>query len=502
MFFLAILPILVVVSCMLFLKWGSEKAVPLGLAVGLLIAWLKFGLTGEVISVAAGKSVFIALNVLLILWAAVMLFKLVDLHGGIQAVADVLEAMTLDKGWLTVVLAWCLTGVVEGLAGFGLPMAIVGALLLGLGVPPIHAVAAAAIGNGWSVCYGSMASVFEILNSVTHIEPMVFAPYTAYFLALGNLLTGFALAAVLGQLRHWRRMLVLWVIMASVLIGLSVIGVYMLAGFIASLAGIAAGILISRNPDSVPLSAEKRYSLNVGLRAYGFLTVLSMILSIVQPLRRYLLPFVVKTEFPAVETATGFVTPAGPSYAFKVFLHPAFFLITTILVMFALFDQGKFRRSALFSTAFRQTWDSGKYATIGIIAMVLLSTIMEHTGMSSVMANGLADFAGGAYPLVAPFIGMLGTFATGSNSNSNVLFGALQQKITLSLNLNEGIIMGAQNAGGSLGSMIAPAKLVLGCSTTGLEKKDGLVLRKTLPYGLGTTFIVGLFVWLLSTISK
>lgn len=122
--------------------------------------------------------------------------------------------------------------------------------------------------------------------------------------------------------------------------------------------------------------------------------------------------------------------------------------------------------------------------------------------MSSVMANGLADFAGGAYPLVAPFIGMLGTFATGSNSNSNVLFGALQQKITLSLNLNEGIIMGAQNAGGSLGSMIAPAKLVLGCSTTGLEKKDGLVLRKTLPYGLGTTFIVGLFVWLLSTISK
>lgn len=500
-FLWAILPILVVVSCMLFLKWGSERAVPLGLAVGLVIAWLKFGLNGDVLAVAAGKSVFIALNVLLILWSAVLLFKLVDINGGIKALAEVLESMSNDRGWLTVVLAWCLTGVVESLAGFGLPMAIVGALLLGLGVPPIQAVAAAAIGNGWSVCYGSMASVFEILNSVTGIEPMVFAPYTAYFLAFANLLTGFSIALVLGQLKHWKRMLLLWLIMAVTVVVLSLIGLYMIAGFIASMAGIAAGILIARNPDLADLTSEKRHSLNIGLKAYGFLTLLSVVLSAVQPIRQFLVQFVVKTGFPAVTSSTGYTTPAGSSYAFKVFLHPAFFLLATVAVIFLIFRQGKLPRCRLFREAFLQTWDSGKYATIGIIAMVLLATIMEHTGMSQIIANSLANFTGAAFPFVSPLIGMIGTFATGSNSNSNVLFGALQQKIAASLQLNESIILGAQNAGGSLGSMIAPAKLVLGCSTTGLEKKDGLVLRMTLPYAIVTTLLVGALVWIVSTMS-
>lgn len=497
-FFLAILPILVIVSCMLFLKWGSEKAVPAGLLVGLIISWWKFGLNWQVLGVAEGKGIFIALNVLLILWSALFLFKLVDINGGTQAISDLLESMSADKGWLAVVMAWCLTGAIEGLAGFGLPMAIVGALLIGIGVSPITAVAAAAIGNGWSVSYGSMASVFEILSSVTGVNPQIFAPYTGLLLSFVIFLSGFGLAAVLGQLKHWRRILGLGLLMAVVQGVLTRVGVYILAGFIASLVGIAAGILVSRKAAPQPLSLRKQKSLQIAIRGYGVLTVIAIIFSLIQPLRRWVGKVTFNVQFPAVKTNLGLVTPAASSYTFHIFLHTAFYILATVVIVFLLFRQGEHTRAELFSIAWQQSLKSAKHATIGIIAMVALSVVMEHTGMSLVIANGLITFTGGGFPLVSPLIGVIGTFATGSNSNSNVLFGALQNDIARTVGLNQGLILGAQNAGGSLGSMIAPAKLVVGTSNTGLEGRDGEVLRVTLLYGLGIAVILGVVVLVLS----
>ena len=98
---------------------------------------------------------------------------------------------------------------------------------------------------------------------------------------------------------------------------------------------------------------------------------------------------------------------------------------------------------------------------------------------------------GGAFPLISPFIGLLGAFMTGSNTNSNVVFTALQQSTAGLVGASTAVILAAQTTGGALGSMIAPAKLIVGCSTAGLEGKEGQVLRITLRYGLAIALLAG-----------
>lgn len=139
---------------------------------------------------------------------------------------------------------------------------------------------------------------------------------------------------------------------------------------------------------------------------------------------------------------------------------------------------------------------------IGVATMVGLSAVMDHSGMTIRLAEAIAQLFGAAFPIISPLLGMIGAFATGSNNNSNVLFGSLQENIALILKLSPAIIVAAQTAGGSLGSMIAPAKLIIGCSTVNISGKDGDVLRRTLPYGLGIAFVMGIATYLLVIISK
>jgi lactate permease len=103
---------------------------------------------------------------------------------------------------------------------------------------------------------------------------------------------------------------------------------------------------------------------------------------------------------------------------------------------------------------------------------------------------------GQAFPLASPLVGILGAFATGSNTNSNVLFGPMQKSIAGLLGVAPAVLLAAQTAGGSLGSMIAPAKLIVGCSTVGLAGRDGEVLRITLPYGALIGLALGVVTWL------
>ena len=129
---------------------------------------------------------------------------------------------------------------------------------------------------------------------------------------------------------------------------------------------------------------------------------------------------------------------------------------------------------------------------IGIVTMVGMALAMTDSGMTYALANGMKSVAGAFYPLVAPFIGVLGAFMTGSNTNSNILFGALQRDTAMLLGISTTAVLAAQTTGGALGSMLAPAKVVVGCSTVGLAGQEGPVLRRGVAYGLAIAAVMGL----------
>jgi lactate permease len=130
-------------------------------------------------------------------------------------------------------------------------------------------------------------------------------------------------------------------------------------------------------------------------------------------------------------------------------------------------------------------------SSVSIASMVAMAVIMEDAGMTDTLARGLAEGIHSLYPMVAPWIGALGAFMTGSNTNSNVVFGALQLKTAQLLGYSAALILAAQTAGAALASVIAPTKVVVGASTAGMAGHEGDVMRKLLVY-------IGLLVLLIS----
>jgi lactate permease len=122
--------------------------------------------------------------------------------------------------------------------------------------------------------------------------------------------------------------------------------------------------------------------------------------------------------------------------------------------------------------------------SFSILAMVSMAVIMEQAGMTDVIARGMAGVLGTLFPLVSPWIGALGAFMTGSNTNSNVVFGALQRQTAELLGFSLAVILAAQTAGGSLGSLAAPAKIIVGASTTHLAGREGRILGRLAGYVL------------------
>jgi lactate permease len=139
-------------------------------------------------------------------------------------------------------------------------------------------------------------------------------------------------------------------------------------------------------------------------------------------------------------------------------------------------------------------------SSVSIASMVAMAVIMQNSGMTDTLARGLANSMGWAYPIIAPWIGALGAFMTGSNTNSNVVFGALQLRTAQLLGYTAAIILGAQTAGAALASILAPTKIVVGASTAGMAGKEGDVLRKLLAYTavllILISFLAMLSVWL------
>jgi lactate permease len=115
--------------------------------------------------------------------------------------------------------------------------------------------------------------------------------------------------------------------------------------------------------------------------------------------------------------------------------------------------------------------------TLGILAMVGMAAVMEQAGMIQALAEALAGAAGSSFALVSPWIGALGAFVTGSNTSSNLMFGALQADTAGLLGLHVPLVLALQNVGGALGSVVSPTKVIVAVSTLGLMGQEGRVMR-------------------------
>jgi lactate permease len=244
-------------------------------------------------------------------------------------------------------------------------------------------------------------------------------------------------------------------------------------------------------------SIINRYPLAGAIFPYLLMTVIVLLGQVV--FKENLSIITLNPSFPEVTTSFGWRIPAGPGRSISLFGHAGALLLYTSLISFLWFRwQGGFDRNRAYSglRIIRKTVKGSVKSTIGIVTLVAMAVTMHHSGMTQMLAEALSSGTGPVFPLINPFIGVLGAFMTGSNTNSNVVFGQLQLQTATALNLTIPLLLAAQTAGGAIGSLFAPAKVIVGCSTVD-GSEDSRVLAKATVYGLAITTVVGLVVWLI-----
>ena len=135
---------------------------------------------------------------------------------------------------------------------------------------------------------------------------------------------------------------------------------------------------------------------------------------------------------------------------------------------------------------------------ITVICLVSLSTVMDTSGMISVIATALATITGNLYPFFAPIIGCLGTFITGSDTSSNILFGKLQASVAGHIQVSPDWLSAANTVGATGGKIISPQSIAIATSAGNQQGKEGEILKAAIPYALEYVCITGIIVYLFS----
>ena len=506
-FFLAIVPILLILGLMVGLRWGASRAGGAGYLSALLIAVLYFGTGGQALAYAHAKAVLLILDVLLIIWTAFLLFRVVDEAGAIDTLGEALPHLTSDRGMQALIIGWAFAAFLQGVGGFGVPVAVIAPILVGLGFPTLTAVVIPSLGHAWAVTFGSLGSSFNALMAATGLPWEPLAPPAALFLGLAGIGAGYMVAHVEGKWDSVRRLFIPVLVMGSAM-GISQYlaatgGLWNIGGFIGGMVGLGVGFPLARRyrGEMQQDGQLDGSSLLVALSGYGFLIVLTLIVQLIPAVRQALGQFVIGADFPATETALGFSIPAGPSRQIYLFRHAGMILFSSSLLAYLLFYFAGWYEKGALSRIVGGTVRRVITSSIGISSMVLMALIMQHAGMTDALAQGVSAVVGRAFPLLSPWIGALGAFMTGSNTNSNLVFAALQMRTADLLGISVPVILAAQTSGGALGSVIAPTKVIVGASTAGMAGKEGVVMRKLLLY-IGSliafvSLLTGLAVWIL-----
>jgi lactate permease len=506
---LAFTPVIFLILLMTIAKMGGSKAGLVTWFVTQLIALIFFSATLEILVIALLKAIFLALDVTMIIWGAMYLYQITKTSGTIQRIGEFLSAFTNNKANLGIFLAWLFPSFLQGIGGFGVPVAVSAPLMVSAGFSPMLSIVLTSIGHGWGVSFGSMGTSIRTLQAMTGLPLELFAAETSILLGITAIISGLLVVFLAGGNKEFFQTLPLTLFIGIVLsIGQYLIArtdFWMIAVTLPAMIGLFLGFILVGNFSKQSrawvkkLTKEDWNKIIVAFMPYTFLVALIIIFNFFQPLLDLFQAFNFSIQLPGIQTKSGFSIPPELTKSINIFLHPGTVLILTGIISFYFL----YRKGYLFKSQHNQcvksTIKSSNNATIAIFTLVGTAVTMRHAGMISILAEGVSIFfPRELFPIISPFIGALGAFITGSNNNSNVLFAGLQLQTAQMLKLPIAWILAAQTTGGALGSIMAPAKVILGCTTVGLDGKEGQVISRLLFTCTAIILFIGLIVFVVT----
>jgi len=473
---LAALPLALILAGMVALRRSAAQAGLVGLVVAAVLSVSVFDLgdaaPGGLGPAAAGTALEALHSTLVILWIilpALALYEFQNRTGAILRIRDALGGLTADRRAQAILIAWFFGLFIEGAAGFGTPVALAAPLLVGLGYDPVRAVVLALLGHAAGVSFGAVGTPTLAQVELSGLDPADLAGLVALMHAVlgpGLLLLMVKLA---GDGPLTRSDMELSAVAAVAFFVPSVAIAALVGPEVPSLGGALVGavafvlFLRRRGEGAVP----RLRGLLPDLAPYLAILALVLATRLVAPLGETLRAIAFDWSL-----AGGFTGRFEPLY------HPGTLLFAGLWAGALLTGRARFLAPALSAALVRLV---AVAAALGV--MLALSRVMVRSGMIETLAE-TAALTGSVWPVLAPAVGVLGTFITGSATASNILFTDFQLSAADSLGLSPLPMTAAQGVGSALGNIIAPHNIIAGSATVGLVGREGDILRKTALAGL------------------
>lgn len=454
-----------------------------------------------------------------IIVAAIFLYKLTVKSGYFDILRESIIAITPDQRLQVILIGFCFGAFLEGAIGFGGPVAITAALLVGMGLKPLYAAGLCLIANTAPVAFGAVGIPIIAMAGVVGVPAIEISSVAGHMLPPLSLFVPFFLVFLMdgfkGVKETWPALFVAGFSFAVVqYLTATHLGPELpdIASAVVSIAATTIFLKFWKPKNTFKFDEEvggkqtieaKQYSASqITLAWLPFVILIAMIIIWTQGWFKEALAFTtLKFNFDSlmgliqVPPAVNEAKAVNSVFSLPLVLNAGTSIFITALITMALL---KVKVSTAVAT-FGETLNEMKFALLTIALVVGFAYISNYSGLSATLALALAQ-TGDAFAFFSPIVGWLGVFLTGSDTSSNLLFGTLQQLTARQLDIPEVLFLAANSVGGVVGKMISPQSIAIACAAVGLVGKESDLFRFTVKYSIVFVIGIGIFTYALAFI--
>lgn len=502
-------PIVVLLGALASRRVRAHWAAIAGLATALLVAIVAVGMPAPLAFRAAGYGAAYGLFPLgWIILNTIFLYRLAVESGTFATVQSSLESLSGDRRIQLVLVAFSFGAFFEGAAGFGTPVAVTAALLVGLGFPALDAAVFSLIANTAPVAFGALGTPLIALQGVTGLDLRELSAMVGRQLPFFSVIVPFWLIAAYAG---WRKMLEVWPALATAGVAFAVPQYLMatlhgpwLVDIVAAMSSMAALAVLLRfwrppgDAGGAPAAATatSRRALWRAWMPWIVLSILVFAWGI--PQMKAALNTVSAPQIPVaglheqvVRTPPVVAAPKAEAAVFSLNWLSA----SGSAILFAGCIAGL--ALGLSPRAIVRTWLATVVRVaiplLTIAAMLALGFVTRYSGTDAILGLAFAQ-TGALYPFFGTLLGWLGVALTGSDTSSNVLFGGLQVITSQQVGVNSTLMAAANSSGGVMGKMIDAQSIVVAGTATQTRGQEGAILRRVFVHSIALASLVGLLV--------
>ena len=524
---IALIPIVFFFLALAIFRLKGSVAATITVALALLVALFAYQMPAVTAFASLVYGFFYGLwPIAWIIIGAVFLYKISVKTGQFNIIRSSILSITEDQRLQMLLVGFAFGTFLEGAAGFGAPVAITAALLVGLGFKPLYAAGLCLIVNTAPVAFGAMGIPIIVAGQVSGVDTMEISQMVGRQLPF---MVPIVLFWIMGIMDGWRGIKETWpaVIVAG---GSFALAQYLTSNFVGpELPDITAAIaaLVSLTillkfwkpkhifrfsategnvDDSLLADQQQQYSLGQIAKAWSPFMILTVMVTIwsIKPFKDLfskdgaLHDWVISIPVPYVHQLVQKMPPVVAEikdydaiFKFDWFsaTGTAIFIAALITILFLKMQP---KQAVL---TFAETLNELKTPIYSIGMVLAFAFIANYSGMSATLALALAH-TGKAFTFFSPFLGWIGVFLTGSDTSANALFAALQATTAQQIGVPEVLLVAANTSGGVTGKMISPQSIAIACAAVGLVGKESDLFRFTVKHSIVFTIMMGIIITL------